>query len=147
MISKINLNELLIGVLAGFKKEEIDFKIESLPIIYGDRNLVKQVFVNLIENAIKYKKPNENNSYLHIYSEFQQGKYHIFIVDNGIGIEEENYESVFQIFSRYNLELNESGAGIGLAIVKRIIEKHGWDINVNCVNGETIFELVIYENN
>jgi light-regulated signal transduction histidine kinase (bacteriophytochrome) len=95
----------------------------DLPLIRADYTQMAQVFQNLIGNAIKYQE----NAYpeIHITAK-KNGKDWIFKVeDNGIGIDPKHGERVFRIFQRLHGRDEYEGTGIGLAIVKRIIEQHG----------------------
>lgn len=98
-----------------------------LPVSYGDRDRVKTVFINLIDNAAKFIGDQEE-PVIEIGFKKTKGKYNLFYVkDNGIGIDTDNHEKVFQEFHRLN-DIETEGTGIGLAIVKKIIENHNCKI-------------------
>ena len=106
-----------------------DTKIEienGLPRMMGDKRMLTQVWSNLISNALKYSAYAENPK-LEIGSFIENRRTIYFIKDNGIGFEPEFKEDIFELFTRRSGE-NYQGTGIGLAIVKRIIEKHGGSI-------------------
>lgn len=109
--------------------KEADAKIivSDLPNIYANPGPLKQVFQNLINNALKYQKPG-NKPVIEI--DFSDTKTHwkFKVKDNGIGIRKEFQETVFQIFQRLHTRDQYSGTGIGLAITKKIIERHGGEI-------------------
>jgi light-regulated signal transduction histidine kinase (bacteriophytochrome) len=95
--------------------------------LYGRPDLLAHVFQNLISNSIKFNKnspPKIRIGVLHSYH--NPSKYTIFVQDNGIGIDTEKYEQIFNIFTRGKNEYE--GSGIGLALVKRVIEAHGGNI-------------------
>ena len=98
----------------------------SLPIVFADEGQLFRVFQNLIENAIKFKKENEDPK-IHISAYFdQKNKEHVFSVsDNGIGIEDQYFNRIFSLFQRLHTKEEYEGTGIGLSISKRIIESHG----------------------
>ncbi len=98
---------------------------ENMPIIFADKIRIREVYQNLIENSIKFKKYNEN-LVINVGYENRNGVYTYYIKDNGIGIEQNYLNKIFGLFDK--LDPNSEGTGIGLAIVKRIIELHGGKI-------------------
>ncbi len=110
---------------------------DDLPNIKGDAAQLQRVFHNLISNAIKFRKPDEPPE-IHIsaYEDLENKEYLFSIRDNGIGIEEQYMERIFQIFQRLNSPEDYKGIGIGLAMVKRIIERHGGRVWVESIPGE-----------
>lgn len=126
----INTNNLLSEVLQDLsdtiKKNSAIIKIEPLPEIYGDNVLMGQLFQNLILNAIKFRKENEPEI---IISAKKVNKEYVFSVkDNGIGIKKEDSKKVFEILQRLHSSDQYPGTGIGLAICKKIVERHGGTI-------------------
>lgn len=123
---KINMKELVETVCQGFefrfKTEKIQIKIGSIPPCVGDKTQIDQVLSNLIDNAIKYldvAKP----PLIEINGWVDNGNAVYCVEDNGIGIQADHQEKVFEIFHRLNPTLTE-GEGLGLSIVKRIVDKH-----------------------
>ena len=100
-------------------KVEID---ADLPKVMGDRKQLKLLFYHLIENSIKFR--GKENPLIHISAQSKDGMAEIFVVDNGIGIQERNFEDVFTIFKRLGVKDNVPGAGVGLAICRRIALRH-----------------------
>ena len=96
---------------------------ENLPDAYCDVNMLKQVWTNLISNAIKYsqKKPEPK---IEIGAVEDSGELVYFVKDNGAGFNMAHYNKLFSIFQRLHSESEFNGTGIGLAVVKRIIERH-----------------------
>jgi len=86
-----------------------------------------RVFQNLISNAIKFKKPNFPPR-IHISARRENNEYVFSVEDNGIGMETEYTDKIFEVFKRLHPIGEYEGTGIGLAIVKRIIESHGGQI-------------------
>ncbi len=117
-------------------KVEID---DELPFIYCDEVKIKQVFHNLILNAIKYNVQKSPNIEIGIEERLVDGisQSVFFVKDNGIGIEEKYFEEIFGIFKRLH-QGNEygGGTGAGLAIVKRVIIDHGGQIWVQSTHGQ-----------
>ena len=100
---------------------------DDLPVIQADEMQILQVFQNLIENAIKFKKKTELPK-IHITCTKQQEMYQFSVADNGIGIEMQYHDRVFIVFQRLNSAKDYPGSGIGLSICKRIVERHGGTI-------------------
>ena len=116
--------------LASQKNILINFEPEGENIeVYGDPDRIKQVVINLIDNAIKYNKPN---GFVKISYKTIDTKVKITIEDSGIGISEEHLPRIFERFYRVDKERSREsgGTGLGLAIVKHIIEAHGSKVDV-----------------
>jgi signal transduction histidine kinase len=92
--------------------------------VCGDKQQLRQLFQNLIENALRYCA-TERAPVIHIDSEVKLDKVLISIADNGIGIPEEFRETVFEMFKRLHLQEDYPGTGIGLAFCRRVAERHG----------------------
>ncbi|MFT5250583.1 MAG: K+-sensing histidine kinase KdpD [bacterium] len=95
--------------------------------IYVDRIKIRRVLQNLISNAIKYTSPNIKPE-IDIYCEEDENKFIFYIKDNGIGVEKEYIDKIFEPYIRVNTEKHFSGTGIGLSICKQIIKLHNGDI-------------------
>jgi signal transduction histidine kinase len=100
---------------------------DNLPDIKADPVQLTQVFQNLIANALKYSK-KEINPEVIIKAENKDSEWLFSIQDNGIGIEEEDFDKIFKLFKRLHTSEEYSGAGIGLALCKKVIEGHGGKI-------------------
>jgi light-regulated signal transduction histidine kinase (bacteriophytochrome) len=113
-----------IGALAvAIRESKADIVVEPLPIIIADESQMLQVIQNLISNAIKFRGPEP--PVIHI-SAVAQGKEWIFLVkDYGIGLNEAYSEKIFVMFQRLHTKEEYPGTGIGLAIVKKIVDRHG----------------------
>jgi signal transduction histidine kinase/sensor domain CHASE-containing protein len=108
---------------------------ENLPEVYCEKKRLGQVLYNLLSNAIKYIGRDNSAPRIEIGAKEQDGQWVFFVRDNGIGIEERFFEKIFQIFERLPSARKEEGTGIGLAIVKRIIDYHGGRIWLNSEPG------------
>ena len=97
---------------------------DDLPILKADESQILRVFQNLIENAIKFKKKTELPK-IHISCKKLNNMYQFSVSDNGLGIEMQYHDRIFIIFQRLHSVKDSPGTGMGLAICKRIIEKHG----------------------
>jgi PAS domain S-box-containing protein len=104
--------------------------IADLPPAYCDRSLFNQVWINLISNAIKYSRKKENPS-IEIYASSNATENTYYIKDNGAGFDVKYAEKLFGTFQRLHDSTEFEGTGVGLAIVKRIITKHGGSISAD----------------
>lgn len=124
--AKGNLKALL-------EERHVTVKSAHLPKIFGNRVLITQLFQNLINNSVKYC---ENDPKITISADEQDGQWKIGVKDNGIGIAPEYCYKVFVIFERLHKKSEYSGTGIGLAICKKIVERHGGKIWVDSDVGQ-----------
>lgn len=107
---------------------------DDLPSVLADEVQMQQVFQNLIGNALKFRGPDAPR--IHVGAEREGDIWTISVKDNGIGIAPEYFDQVFQIYRRLQPQADYPGAGMGLAICKRIIERHGQRIWVESAPGE-----------
>ncbi|HTH56060.1 MAG TPA: PAS domain S-box protein [Cyclobacteriaceae bacterium] len=125
-ITTINMNELVhtvVDELVEMKGKSI-VKVHPLEKAQGDNALIKQVLVNLISNAFKYSTKKEN-PVIEIGSKSDDGEIQYYIKDNGVGFDMEYSNKLFGVFQRLHDPQEYQGTGVGLAIVKRIIIRHG----------------------
>jgi len=125
--SDVNLVELtqeVVGLLAGtISEHKVQVVIQSdLPMVFGDQRRLAQVLQNLIENAVKFMG-NQPNPHIEIGTRKDREERVIYVQDNGIGVDPHYHETVFGLFNK--LDIGTQGTGIGLAIVRRIVEIHG----------------------
>lgn len=100
-----------------------------LPACYGDPAQISQVFTNIIDNAIKYADP-DRQSKIHFSGKIDDSKSVYCIKDNGIGINPDHQEKIFEIFHRLDPQGPVTGEGLGLSIVRRILDRHRGSIRV-----------------
>jgi signal transduction histidine kinase len=110
-------------------------EVGELPTVTGDATLLGGLMQNLIGNALKYRAPDRQPA-IRVAAERSEGKWLFRVADNGIGIDPEFHDRVFQIFQRLHTDAEIEGAGIGLASCKRIVERHGGRIWVESVPGQ-----------
>jgi PAS domain S-box-containing protein len=108
---------------------------DPLPVVLVDEEQLAQVFQNLIDNALKFRKP-ETAPRIHLGAERRGAEWRFSVRDNGIGIAPEYHDRIFQIFQRLHKRETYAGTGIGLSIVKRIVERHGGRVYVDSTLGE-----------
>ena len=143
-MKEIDANELISGVVNTFalKVERYNGKITSNleatdPVIFADEMHITNVIFNLMDNAVKYKKPEEDLE-LKVRTWNESGKLMISIQDNGIGIKKENLKKIFEKFYRVHTgNLHDvKGYGLGLFYVKTMTEKHGGSVSVKSEPGK-----------
>ncbi|MCP6762469.1 MAG: ATP-binding protein [Fischerella sp. CENA71] len=127
-IRQVNLNDVVTEVTELLEPiENIQINITNeLPIVSGEKTRIEQVFQNLLSNAIKFiDKPQGK---ITIACTEKNGYWQISVKDNGPGIEKEHFERIFKIFQKLSDNKNLESTGIGLAIVKKIVEMYGGEV-------------------
>jgi signal transduction histidine kinase len=102
----------------------VELEMKDLPTAYCDASMMRQVFANLLSNAIKYTKPEEI-AIIEVGGIREGDEIIYYVKDNGVGFDMEKADRLFKIFHRLHSQEEFEGTGIGLVIVKRIVEKHG----------------------
>lgn len=128
-------------------KISTDFRHSAL--VFCDPDRIREVMINLIDNAIKYRDPLKTVKRIWITGKKEKSGYLLTVRDNGIGIAKDDLDSIFEKFYRTDLSRSRDtgGAGIGLSIVNRIIQLHQWLIRVDSRIGEgTTFTIIIPKN-
>jgi light-regulated signal transduction histidine kinase (bacteriophytochrome) len=128
------LADTLTGLQLAVEESGATVTHDPLPTIMGDSPQIGQLFQNLIGNAIKYRseKPPE----IHISANDDGDKWVFAVRDNGIGIDPQYFDRIFVIFQKLHTRAEYPGTGIGLALCKRIVERHGGRIWVRSSPGE-----------
>lgn len=133
-INKINLNSLVADILAELREPEknrtMDVNVSELPVIESDKVLMGQVFSNLVSNAIKFTKKRKVAK-IRIKCTEKPDHYEFIIEDNGVGFNMKYVGKLFNVFQRLHTPDQFEGTGVGLAIVKRIINRFGGKIWVS----------------
>jgi light-regulated signal transduction histidine kinase (bacteriophytochrome) len=123
-----DLNLLVGRVLQDLQQEcegrQIDWRIGGLPSVDCDPGLMRQVFANLLSNSVKYTRPREK-AVIEVGQVTLEGAPAIFIRDNGAGFDQQFAHKLFGVFQRLHTAEEFEGTGVGLAIVQRIVQKHG----------------------
>ncbi len=127
-IQPANLHEIVALVLADLKAEvhgrQIDWKVGNLPVVECDRGLIKQVFINLLGNSVKYTRPRDV-AVIEIGQTTIDEEEVIFVRDNGAGFDMKDADKLFGAFQRLHRPEDFEGTGVGLATVRRIVQRHG----------------------
>jgi light-regulated signal transduction histidine kinase (bacteriophytochrome) len=106
------------------RRGAIDFIVDPLPGGDGDPSLLRQVWVNLLSNALKFSAPTARPA-IHVGGRSQDGQQVYFVQDNGAGFDMRYADKLFGVFQRLHAAREFEGTGIGLAIVQRIVSRHG----------------------
>jgi len=126
--TKINSKNMVTHVIKTFSEElagrNVKINISELPDAWGDENLIKQVWVNLISNALKYSR-NKEYAIIDIDGKIENDETIFYIKDNGAGFDMKYADKLFGVFQRMHKAKDFEGIGIGLANVQRIIMRHG----------------------
>jgi PAS domain S-box-containing protein len=125
--TQVNMSEMVKGILAEIsrsKEHKAAVLIHELPEAMGDQALLTQVWINLLSNAIKYSA-NREKPCVEIGSEISNQHITYFVKDNGAGFNMKYADKLFGVFQRLHSDKEFEGTGVGLAIVQRIIARHG----------------------
>jgi light-regulated signal transduction histidine kinase (bacteriophytochrome) len=109
---------------------------EFLPRVRGDGAQIRQLLQNLVSNALKYHKKDVLPEVVVRATLHENGMVRVEVQDNGIGIEEQHYDKLFVMFRRLHSSDEYEGTGIGLAVCKRIVERHNGEIGIRSIPGE-----------
>jgi PAS domain S-box-containing protein len=130
---EIRVSEMDMGKLAKAVSDElkliiperkIHFTIKPLSPIHGDQAMIRQVFVNLLSNAVKFTRPKEN-AMIEVGGSNEGDENVYYVKDNGVGFDMQYVDKLFGVFQRLHSSEEFEGTGVGLAIVQRIIHRHG----------------------
>ena len=137
------LAQVLQDLRSQIERAEATVTLGELPHVQGDPSQLRQVFQNLIGNAVKFRSPERIPQV--VVTALPEGRMVRFSVsDNGIGMKAEYFERIFVIFQRLHTRSRYEGNGMGLAIVKKIVERHGGQVAVASVPGEgTTFSFTL----
>jgi len=138
-MKNIDMNGMMSDIASSLsyqiKEAEVDLKVGEMPPCKGDNVQINQVFTNLLDNAIKYHDP-DRPSFIKISGYTKNDKSIYSVEDNGLGIAPDHQENIFEIFHR--LEPGKTtGEGLGLTIVRRILDRHGGEVRVESKEGES----------
>lgn len=120
------LEQALVNLQAIIEENGATVTHDLLPTVRADGMQLVQLFQNLIKNAVKFK--SEKKPKIHISASQENGEFVFSVSDNGIGIAPEYFEKIFKMFQRLHDRTEYAGTGIGLAICKKIVERHGGQI-------------------
>ena len=137
--SPVDVNAAFAAALANVegtvREAKGEVTADALPTVLGDETQLIQLFQNLIANGLKYRKPGAAPR-VHVAARRSDGEWVFSVSDNGIGIEAQHFDKIFQIFQRLHTRDEYPGTGIGLASCKKIVERHGGRMWVESEPGE-----------
>ncbi len=126
--TKINMEKLTRGVFEELKgvtpEGKLRMKMNDLPPAGGDESLIREVLVNLLSNAVKFSK-NEKSPVIEVGGTLEDNENIYYVKDNGVGFDMKYRDKLFGVFQRLHSQQEFKGTGVGLAIVQRIIHRHG----------------------
>lgn len=117
------IEEAIVHLRTEARDRQIDWQVGPLPFVECDPGLIKQVFANLLSNALKFTRPRER-AVIEVGQMTVDGQAVIFVRDNGVGFDMRYADKMFGVFQRLHRQEDFEGTGVGLAIVERIIHKH-----------------------
>ncbi|WIV67401.1 PAS domain S-box protein [Natrialbaceae archaeon AArc-T1-2] len=136
-LEPIDLNTVLEDVLSDLEvriaESDAEITVESLPRVDGDASQLRQLFQNLLDNAIEY---SDDAPRIHVSADRDGAEWVVSVRDEGIGIDPEQQDRIFDVFQRLHGRSEHTGTGIGLALCERIVERHGGEIRVESEPGE-----------
>ena len=127
------LKEALALLASRIDETGAEVDAQSLPVVDADRRQLVQLFQNLVGNAIKFCKDHAPR--VRVQAARETGRWRFSVTDNGIGIAPEYRDQLFVIFKRLHTRREYPGTGIGLAICKRIVERHGGEMGIESAPG------------
>jgi len=126
--SQVSISDLVAEAIQELSSEtngrRIEWEIQSLPGVWGDRAMLKQVWANLLSNSIKYTRPR-GSAKIRIGCSRKNGELEFYVQDNGAGFDMKYADKLFGVFQRLHRAEEFEGTGIGLANVRRIVTRHG----------------------
>lgn len=129
------VKEAILSLATDAAGREIEWKVSPLPEVFGDAALLRQVWVNLISNALKFTRPR-SRAIIEIAAQ-DAGKEFVFhIKDNGVGFDMRYKDKLFGLFQRLHRVEEFEGTGVGLANVQRIVHRHGGSVRAESLLGE-----------
>ena len=128
------VEQVLDTLQVSIKESEAEIVFGKLPVIYGDQTQIGQLLQNLMGNSLKFK--GEKKPLIKIEATQREGEWEFCVADNGIGFSPEFATRVFQVFQRLHTRDEYAGTGIGLAICKKIVERHGGKIWAESESGK-----------
>jgi light-regulated signal transduction histidine kinase (bacteriophytochrome) len=143
----VDCEEVVTGTIAGLRaaidERGARVQIDDLPTVWGDAAQLRQLFQNLISNALKFSREDPS---VHVWAERDNGVWRFAVQDNGIGIDPGHAGTVFKMFQRLHLREEYPGTGVGLAICEKVVAQHGGEIWVEpAPEGGSVFKFTLAE--
>jgi PAS domain S-box-containing protein len=126
--ARVDMNDLVTHIAEGLRRTEgdraVDLAIDPLPPARGDRDLLRQVITNLLQNALKFTR-RRDGARIAVGARAEDGETVYYVKDNGAGFDQRYADKLFGVFQRLHRLDEFEGTGVGLAIVQRIVHRHG----------------------
>jgi sigma-B regulation protein RsbU (phosphoserine phosphatase) len=146
-VATVNLTKLMQALIPEFGTVDATFEVETLPAVLGNKAEMVNLFRHLLDNAVKFRQPGQSvairvtgtvvgmNSFQHLPNKYRYSDYaRIFVSDNGTGFSNQHSEEIFHILKK--LSSHTPGIGLGLAISKKIVERHNGQISAQSALGK-----------
>ncbi|HEX3034210.1 MAG TPA: GAF domain-containing protein, partial [Thermodesulfobacteriota bacterium] len=131
VLSEVKMEKLVKDIFEELKfaisERNLEFNVKVLPNAYGDRAMIRQVFINLLSNAIKFTR-SKGRAIIEIGSRIEDQQNVYYVKDNGVGFDMQYVDKLFGVFQRLHMMEEFEGTGVGLAIVRRVIHRHGGQV-------------------
>jgi len=131
---EVVLQEALANLMVAIEESGAEVTHDALPTVSGDTTQLAQLLQNLIGNALKFR--GQRPPKIHVGAKLEGNEWWFTVADNGIGMEPQYFERVFLVFQRLHTRKEYQGTGIGLAICKKVVERHGGRIWVESDPGQ-----------
>jgi light-regulated signal transduction histidine kinase (bacteriophytochrome) len=119
------VDEVIVDLKPDIARRRIEWRIEALPTVRGDPSLLRVVLQNLLDNAVKYTRP-QRGTVIEIGSRrLEDGETAVYVRDNGVGFDMRYADRLFGVFQRLHRADEFEGTGIGLATARRVVHRHG----------------------
>lgn len=118
------VKDVIAELAPDLEKREVEWKVGELPYVEADPALLRVVFQNLLANAVKYTRPRQK-AVIEVGKTEIDGQQFMFVRDNGVGFDMKYADKLFGVFQRLHRSEDFEGTGVGLAIVQRVVQKHG----------------------
>jgi chemotaxis family two-component system sensor kinase Cph1 len=128
------LEQTLVNLKEQIRENSVVVTHDPLPTVMANGSQLAHLFSNLIENAIKFH--GDEPPRVHISAKRKGDAWEVLVADNGIGIEPQYFDRIFKVFQRLHRKNEYPGTGIGLALCKKIVERHGGRIWIESKPGE-----------
>ena len=151
VMADIDMDAIIKKIKSDFDAETVDqditWKIQPLPKIRGDHTLIKQIFTNLISNAIKFSSPRKK-IVIEIGAKIENNQVELYVKDNGVGFDMQYADKLFGVFQRLHSRDEFEGTGIGLAIVGRLMGRLNGKVRAEAQldKGATFYLVLPYKN-
>ncbi|MDE1149766.1 MAG: ATP-binding protein [Azospirillaceae bacterium] len=138
-MSRVDMTKIMVEIRRSLETDErqkgVEWDIGSLPPAWGDPTLVRQALFNLVENAVKYSR-DSTPPRIRVWGQERSADVIYSVEDNGVGFDMNYANKLFQVFQRLHRQEDYEGTGIGLALTKRIIDRHGGTLEAKGAVGQ-----------